>query len=87
MANVTLENTREHDITLSITGASGELVQVTIPAARQNHDDKTEIVYGRTDADNAVILAAKKSPVVEHYFDEGWLRVAKPVQDAKQTRQ
>ena len=88
MAKIILENTREHDITLNLTAESGELHQVTIPAARQNPADKNELVHGRSEADDAIVAAAKKNPVVAHYFEAGWLRVAKqpakPAQDAKQ---
>ena len=34
-------------------------------------------VGGRAEADDAFVTAAKKNPVVSHYFDEGWLRIAK----------
>ena len=77
MAKIILENTREHDITLNVTGESGELVQVTVPAARQSPNDKNELVNGRAEADDSVVAAAKKNAVVAHYFDEGWLRIAK----------
>lgn len=77
MAKIILENTREHDITINVTAESGELLQVTVPAARQSATDKNETVAGRTETDDAIVAAAKKNPVVAHYFDEGWLRVAK----------
>ena len=77
MAKIILENTREHDITLNVTAESGELLQVTVPAARQSPNDKNELVSGRAEADDAIVTAAKKNPVVSHYFDEGWLRIAK----------
>lgn len=88
MAKIILENTREHDITLNVTAESGELAQVTVPAARQSPTDKNEIINGQAEADDSVVAAAKKNPVVAHYFGEGWLRVAKQpakqAQDAKQ---
>ncbi|HQL09717.1 MAG TPA: hypothetical protein PLE35_08980 [Lentisphaeria bacterium] len=83
MAKITIENTREHDITIFATGeaifATGEdgVVQVTVPGARQDPADKNKLVHGRAEADDAFITAAKKNPVVTHYFEEGWLRIAK----------
>lgn len=76
MAKITIENTREHDITINATGEDG-VVQVTVPSARQDPADKNKSVNGRADADDAFVAAAKKSPVVAHYFEEGWLRIAK----------
>lgn len=76
MAKIILENTREHDITINAAGEDG-VVQVTVPGARQDPNDKNELVNGRAEADDSVVAAAKKHPVVAHYFDEGWLRVAK----------
>ncbi len=82
MAKITLENTREHDISLAVVAAGGA-TQVTIPAARQDAADKNKLVNGSAEADDAFVTAARKSPVVAHYFDEGWLRVAKqPVKPA-----
>lgn len=77
MAKIFLENTREHDITLNAANKDGELAQVTVPAARQSQTDKNEVMLGRIETDDAIVAAAKKNPVVAHYFDEGWLRVAK----------
>ena len=76
MAKIILENTREHDITLSVAGADG-LVQVTVPGARQDPTDKHKLVNGTAESDDDFVAAAKKNPVVAHYFEEGWLRIAK----------
>lgn len=76
MAKILIENTREHDITLNAAGAEG-VVQVTVPGARQDANDKNKLVYGVAEADDALVEEAKKSPVVAHYFKEGWLRLPK----------
>lgn len=76
MAKIILQNTREHDITINAMSASGEVAQVTVPAARQSQDDKNVLINGQAEADDAVVEAAKKSPVVAHYFEEGWLQIA-----------
>lgn len=77
MALVTVENTREHEITLNVVPKGGELAQVTIPAARQSADDKNKIVNGSAQIDDALIAEARKDKVVAHYFDEGWLQIVK----------
>lgn len=82
MAKTILENTREHDITLNATNNDGELVQVTVPAARQSDNDKNVLVNGRVEVDDAFVGAAKKSAVVKHYFSDGWL-VTKTVKNEK----
>lgn len=88
MAKIILENTREHDISLNLTAETGEVLQVTVPAARQSANDKNELVHGRAEADDAIVAAAKKNPVVAHYFDEGWLRFAKqPAKQAQEAKQ
>lgn len=77
MALVTVENTREHEITLNVVPKGGELAQVTIPAARQSADDKNKIENGAAQVDDAMIAEARKNKVVAHYFDEGWLVLPK----------
>lgn len=77
MALVTIENTREHDITLHIAAKDGEQSQVTIPGARQSASDKNEIVNGSAQVEDTFIAEAKKNKVVAHYFDEGWLVLPK----------
>ncbi len=84
MGKITLENTREHDITINATGEDG-VVQVIVPGARQDPADKNKLVHGRAEADDAFVTAAKKHPVVSHYFDEGWLRIAAAKQPAKES--
>lgn len=79
MAKVILENTREHDITLSALDTNGELVQITIPSARQSTIDRDQLINGVAEADDSFIDAVtKKSKAVAAYFDEGWLVVATP---------
>lgn len=80
-----LENTREHDITISAV-LKGVVTQATVPGARQNPDNRNELIHGVAEVDDALIAAAKKdSPVVAHYFEEGWLRPAtkKAIDDQK----
>jgi hypothetical protein len=86
MAKVILENTREHDITLSALDDNGELVQVTIPGARQSETERDTLIPGVAEADDAFLDAAKKkSKAVAAYFDEEYLRVVKTgKQEAKQ---
>lgn len=83
MAKIILENHREHDITLA--HEAGTLV---VPAARDSATKKGETVPGVAEADDALIAdLRKKSPVVEHYFAEGWLRVAKQAKAAAEAKQ
>ncbi len=77
MAKILLENTREHDINLQLTDKSGVIQSITIPGARQNPDNRNELIHGVGEADSDLVDAAKKaSPVVKHYFEEGWLKPA-----------
>lgn len=76
MANVIIENTREHDITLHIVVDDGEVRGITIPGAREHPNDSRTMVNGLMAVDSDALAAAKKNPVVSHYFDEGWLRNA-----------
>ncbi len=85
MAKVTVENTREHDITINAHNKSGELVQVTIPAARQDAADKNKLVNGSAEVDDEFVAAAKKYAVVKHYFEEGWLVPGKSAKKQEQT--
>ena len=86
MAKVILENTREHDITLSALDTNGELVQITIPSARQSTVDREQLVNGVAEADDSFLDAVKqKSKAVAAYFDEGWLVVSTPSAAEKKT--
>lgn len=87
MAKVQVENLREHDITVHATNDDGVVGQVTVPAAKQNPDDRSELVPGVAEMDSAMLAAARRdSPVVRHYFEEGWLRqVAKTTAKTKTT--
>ncbi len=86
MAKIILENSREHDITLSGLNSDGELVQVTIPAARQDGNDRDTLINGIAEAeDDFVEAVTKKSAAVRHYFDEGWLVVSTPAAAEKKT--
>lgn len=75
MAKVLIENTREHDITVSALVKS-VTAQATVPGARQNPDNRNELIHGVAEVDSELLDIAKKSPVVQHYFDEGWLKPA-----------
>lgn len=86
MAKILLENTREHDLTLHLSGKGGVIESVTIPGARQNPDNRNELIHGVGEADGDLVEAAKKaSPIVKHYFEEGWLKPAskKAIEDQK----
>ena len=86
MAKVILENTREHDITVHLQSKGGVISQVTVPGARQNPDNRNELIHGVAEVDGELIEGAKKaSPVVAHYFEEGWLKPAtkKAIEDQK----
>lgn len=90
MAKILLENSREHDITLHLQNKGGVIESVTIPGARQNPDNRNELINGVGEADGELVEAAKKaSPVVKHYFDEGWLKTAskKAIEDQKKLDQ
>jgi hypothetical protein len=77
MAKTQLENTREHDITLHLV-SKDQVASVTIPAARQNPDDRSKTINGTAEADAELVAATRKNhPVVKHYFSEGWLREVK----------
>jgi hypothetical protein len=84
MPKITLENLREHDITLHLPQEGGGLVQATIPAAKIGADEK--LAPGEAEVDDELIEAAgKSSPVVRHYFDEGWLRRKATAKPTKRT--
>lgn len=84
MAKVLLENTREHDLTISAL-VKGVVEQATVPGARQNPDNRNELIHGVASVDEELIGIAKKNPVVSHYFSAGWLRTAtkKAIEDQK----
>lgn len=75
MAKVLIENTREHDITVSAL-VKNVTAQATVPGARQNPDNRNELIHGVAEVDSELLDIAKKSPVVQHYFDAGWLKSA-----------
>lgn len=80
MAKIILKNTREHDITINLPPIEkdGLPVSVTVPAARQNPENKNELLHGEVETDDSIVEAARKHTVAKHYFDEEWLRVGKP---------
>ena len=45
--------------------------------ARLPGDPASPVVLADRDGTDAFVTAAKKNPVVTHYFEEGWLRIAK----------
>lgn len=74
MAKVLVFNTREHDIVLSATTKSAGIASVTVPCATQQEGDKSKLDHGKAVVDSEFLAAAQKNPVVQHYFEEGWLR-------------
>ena len=81
MAKIKLQNTREHDITLSAFDKDNIQTTVTVPGGRD--DGKGGFTKGFAEADDSFVEAASKSPVVAHYFDEGWLSIVKPAATSK----
>jgi hypothetical protein len=78
MAKIIIENTREHEVSISGLNENSELVQVTVPSARQHPTEQGEFINGAVEADDAFVNAMKKkSKAVQFYFDEGWLVVVK----------
>ena len=70
MAKILLKNTREHAIHLNVGRDT-----VLVPSSRQNPDDRSKIIPGQIAVESDFIDKAKKSPVVQHYFREGWLQI------------
>ena len=84
MAKITLENTREHELSITGLDEDGNFTQVVIPAATQHPTNQGKFVNGTAEADGAFVAAmTKKSKVIQHYFDEGWLVSSKPTADKK----
>jgi hypothetical protein len=81
MATIKLQNTREHEISLSAFDKDNNLTTVTVPAGRD--DGNGGFTKGFAEADDSFVEIARKSPVVAHYFDEGWLSVVKPAATGK----
>lgn len=75
MAKTILENTREHDITISAVAEGGEVVSETIPMAKsvKQPDGSFRTENGVGEIDSGLLEAAKEKLVVLHYFSEGWL--------------
>lgn len=46
MAKVTIENRTEHDISFSVRNEAGLLESATIPASRENPDNRKELMFG-----------------------------------------
>jgi hypothetical protein len=69
MAKTKLENTRQHAILINVDKET-----VTIPGAKENPEDRSQIINGVGEIDDSLLAKAKKNPVVSHYFKEGWLR-------------
>jgi hypothetical protein len=68
---VKIFNTREHEIVLNTPKAA-----VFVARATPSPDDKNKTVPGIAEIDEALLNEAKKSPVVQFYFSEGWLKMA-----------
>lgn len=88
MAKVILVNTREHAIHLNVPGTVGKpnefvpLEPVVIPPCKKDGEGKD--VYGELAVEKQHIEIAKKHPVAQHYFKEGWLREKKqPLEESK----
>jgi hypothetical protein len=86
MAKVLVFNTREHSIHLNIPGTATDSKgkpyvpqePVVVPPAKMGErDGQPEKINGQLLIESEHLEAAKKHPVVQHYFKEGWLR-AKP---------
>lgn len=74
MAKVLIENSRDHDLVLSRMDKDNGIVSVTIPGARQDPSDRNQVIKGLAEVEQEHIdLCTKASPVVKHYFEEGWL--------------
>lgn len=85
MAKVTIENSTESDLCITGFDGQGNLVQVLVPSAREAGED--QIVNGQIEAEDTFVSAvAKKSAVIQHYFDEGWLAYAKPTAEKKSSK-
>ena len=81
MAKVTLENNTERQIHLNIGKE-----KYIVPSAKENPDDRQEIVNGTLEIDFAVVEEARKHPVATHYFKQGWLKVInEPADEPKKT--
>lgn len=84
MAQIILENTREHDITLSGMDKTGNLVNVTVPGMRPHPVEEGKTVNGVAEADEEFVNVTKKSSdPVKFYFEQGWLKVVKSSEAAK----
>lgn len=82
MAKVKLINVREHDITLH-TPKNGHVI---IPAAKQNPDDRSKLIHGEAECEDALFAEAKKSEAVQNFFKEGWLRIPKQQQEKEEPK-
>lgn len=81
MAEIYLRNHREHDITLNINDQS-----VTIPGGRMAPEGAGGFAPGLAKIDADLLKAGKSHPVIEAYFDEGYLSIAEPSKPAKATK-
>jgi len=78
MAKTKIENTREHDIVLAVAKPGGEILSVTVPAAKEEiGPNGTEKINGVALVEDELLELAKDKEVIQHYFNEGWLRAIK----------
>lgn len=89
---VTIVNHSQAQKHINIPGKeAGTFVQtLVIPAARQNPDDRSQLIHGRLEDVDAeqIADARKRFPVVESWFKSGDLRIAdtgKAAKDKKKT--
>lgn len=76
---VTVENYREHDITIHMPNKAE-----TIPASRQDPEDHNKTIVGTAEIDGEFLDAATKhSTAVQQYFKNGWLRRTREDQNGK----
>lgn len=74
---VLVKNYREHVIHLSTTRD-----RVSIPHGHEEKsDNRTVLVPGEELVDDSFLEEARKSPAVQHYFKEGWLRIEEPSEE------
>ena len=80
MSKTKIENTREHDIIVAVALPSGEITQVSVPAAKEQDKEDgtgTTMVPGVAEIEDEVLELAKEKEVIQHYFNDGWLRIKK----------
>lgn len=88
MAKVLVSNHRDHAIHINVPGTATDLKGkpyvpqevVLIPPAKGAGEDRKP---GTQWVESEHLEVAKQHPVVQHYFREGWLRVAEEKKEKK----